>query len=66
LVVCFFFAELNAAPAFSELNAARIETVCVGSDEGLWRLLASFAIDSLFLAGLHVHLRARQADLPRV
>jgi hypothetical protein len=30
----FVFAELNAAPTFFELNAARIETVCVGCDEG--------------------------------
>jgi hypothetical protein len=34
----FFFllsAELNAALAFFELNAARTEAVCDGSDEGL-------------------------------
>jgi hypothetical protein len=34
----FAFAELDKTRTFFELNAARIETVCVGSDGGLCRV----------------------------
>jgi hypothetical protein len=34
----FAFAELDKTRTFFELNAARIETVCVGSDGGLCRM----------------------------